>query len=241
MNVSQNLCPEAFSAWSSSSIINLIKMSKTNVCEGNSSPMILIGNQMHDLREDITPCSKMRYTNMATQISHEKCDAMWIRSITSHLKLQNCHSNVRYVSVPKWRQSFKMLWMKMSGHWKTLQKTWTHEIERVQKKRFWQVFGWKILKIMNVSQNLCPEAFSAWSSSSIINLIKMSKTNVCEGNSSPMKLRGNQMVYSWNHGIISLAFCPKPNNFPKFHSSPFDYTCLSVERKTKQKKNDMTP
>ena len=110
------------------------------------------------------------------------------------------------------------------------------------EKRFWQVFGWKILKIMNVSQNLCPEAFSAWSSSSMINLIKMSKTNACEGNSSPMKLIGNQMVYSWNHGIISLAFCPKPNNFPKFHSSPFDYTYLSVERKTKQnKKNDMTP
>ena len=33
-------------ARSSRSIINLIKMSKTNVCEGNSSPMILIGNQI---------------------------------------------------------------------------------------------------------------------------------------------------------------------------------------------------
>ena len=28
-----------------------------------------------------------------------------------------------------------------------------------------------------------------------------------------MILIGNQMVYSWNSGIISLAFCPNPNNF----------------------------
>ena len=27
-----------------------------------------------------------------------------------------------------------------------------------------------------------------------------------------MILTGNQMVYSWNLGIISLAFCPNPNN-----------------------------
>ena len=27
-----------------------------------------------------------------------------------------------------------------------------------------------------------------------------------------MILIGNQMVYSWNWGIISLAFCPNPNN-----------------------------
>ena len=29
-----------------------------------------------------------------------------------------------------------------------------------------------------------------------------------------MILIGNQMVYSWNSGMISLAFCPNPNNFP---------------------------
>ena len=28
-------------------------------------------------------------------------------------------------------------------------------------------------------------------------------------------LIANQMVYSWNKGIISLAFCPKSNNFPR--------------------------
>ena len=35
-----------------------------------------------------------------------------------------------YVSVSRWRRSFKMPWrpwMKMSGHKKTLQKTWTHK------------------------------------------------------------------------------------------------------------------
>ena len=30
-----------------------------------------------------------------------------------------------------------------------------------------------------------------------------------------MILIGNQMVYSWNQGIISLAFCPHPNIFPR--------------------------
>ena len=30
-----------------------------------------------------------------------------------------------------------------------------------------------------------------------------------------MILIGNQMVYSWNFGIISLAFCPNPNNFAR--------------------------
>ena len=30
-----------------------------------------------------------------------------------------------------------------------------------------------------------------------------------------MILIGNQMVYSWNKGIILLAFCPNPNNFPR--------------------------
>ena len=30
-----------------------------------------------------------------------------------------------------------------------------------------------------------------------------------------MILIGNQMVYSWNSGIISLAFYPNPNNLPR--------------------------
>ena len=68
----------------------------------------------------------------------------------------------------------------------------------------------------------------ARSSRSIINLIKMSKTNVCEGNSSPMILIGNQIVYSWNHGIISLAFCPKPNNFPTLSKRAWNYSLISL-------------
>ena len=42
-----------------------------------------------------------------------------------------------------------------------------------------------------------------------------SKTRDCERNLSPMILKGNQMVYSWNLGIISLAFCQNSNNFPR--------------------------
>ena len=29
--------------------------------------------------------------------------------IISHVKLQNCHGNLLYISVPRWRRSFKML------------------------------------------------------------------------------------------------------------------------------------
>ena len=36
--------------------------------------------------------------------------------IISHVKLQNCHGNLLYVSVPRWRRTFQKLWMKMSGH-----------------------------------------------------------------------------------------------------------------------------
>ena len=42
-----------------------------------------------------------------------------------------------------------------------------------------------------------------------------SKTHDCERNLSPMILKGNQMVHSWNKGIISLAFCQNSNNFPR--------------------------
>ena len=39
-----------------------------------------------------------------------------------------------------------------------------------------------------------------------INTINMSKTHDCEGNLSPLISIGYQKVYSWNQGIISLAF-----------------------------------
>ena len=53
------------------------------------------------------------------------------------------------------------------------------------------------------------------SSRSIRLRINMSKIQDCQHNSSPMILIGNQMVYSSNQGIISLAFCPNYKDLDK--------------------------
>ena len=34
----------------------------------------------------------------------------------SDVKLENCHGNIPYMSVPRWWKRFKMLWMKHSWH-----------------------------------------------------------------------------------------------------------------------------
>ena len=48
----------------------------------------------------------------------------------------------------------------------------------------------------------------------VLDTINKSETHDYERNLSPMILKGNQMVYSWNQEIISLAFCQNSNNFP---------------------------
>ena len=52
----------------------------------------------------------------------------------SHVKLQTeIVINIPYVSVPRWRQGFKMLWIKMSGHLKDAFGKKTYEKERQER------------------------------------------------------------------------------------------------------------
>ena len=46
--------------------------------------------------------------------------------------------------------------------------------------------------------------------------------------SSPM-IFSNQMIYSWNYEIISLAFCPNPNNFRSLRTKrAWNYSLISI-------------
>ena len=52
-----------------------------------------------------------------------------------HVKLQNCRDNLPYNTVPRWRQSFKMLWIKMSQALKDALEnlnTWKSTSRRIQ-------------------------------------------------------------------------------------------------------------
>ena len=52
-----------------------------------------------------------------------------------HVKLQNCRGNLPYITVPRWRRSFKMLWIKMSQALKDALEnlnTWKSTSRRIQ-------------------------------------------------------------------------------------------------------------
>ena len=52
-----------------------------------------------------------------------------------HVKLQNCRDNLPYNTVPRWRRSFKMLWIKMSQALKDALEnlnTWKSTSRRIQ-------------------------------------------------------------------------------------------------------------
>ena len=52
-----------------------------------------------------------------------------------HVKLQNCRGNLPYITVPRWRRSLKMLWIKMSQALKDALEnlnTWKSTSRRIQ-------------------------------------------------------------------------------------------------------------
>ena len=55
------------------------------------------------------------------------CPSTWGHSSRLHGHHKIAMATLPYVSVSRWRRSFKMPWMKMSGCKKTLLKTWTHK------------------------------------------------------------------------------------------------------------------
>ena len=121
------------------------------------------------------------------------------RNFSINLYFHMWNGNLAYVSVKRWRRSFKMLWMKMS---------------RALKDALENLNTRKSTSILNLRQNLRSKVFSARSSQSIINVINLSKTNDCECNSSSIISIGNQKAleiiriwtkHAWNYSLISLV------------------------------------
>ena len=91
--------------------------------------------------------------------------------------------------------------------------------------------GYFVEKFWNYTKpNLSSKLLREWSSRSIRSRIDISEIHDCELNSSPMILISNQMVYSWSKEIISLAFCPNPNNFLRliWTKHAWNYSLISI-------------
>ena len=86
-----------------------------------------------------------------------------------HVKLQNCRGNLPYITVPRWRRSFKMLWIKMSQALK----------DALENLNTWKSTSRRILTVSKNSENcqlkpnLSSKRLRDWSSLSIRSRINM--------------------------------------------------------------------
>ena len=123
------------------------------------------------------------------------------------MKLQNCHGNISCISIRA----------KMASRFKTV----TIEEVTKLKEAAENLNTWKsTINWVRVFEKWCDENSLEKNLEMILpdqldKVLEGFYNYSCERNLSPTTLKGNQMVFSCNPKIISLAFCQNSDNFPR--------------------------